>query len=71
MNRGDPFIPCVSFDNDGGYSVAHAQQQLSNTACNSVTLRFQGTAACAGTIVAQHQRQFVVDAGTIKNQNIY
>ena len=69
-NRGAPEMPVVSFDNDGGYSVAHASQQLSNTACNSVQIKFTA-AASSGQLIACHQRQFLIDAGTIKNQNVY
>jgi hypothetical protein len=69
-NRGAPEMPVVSFDNDGGYSVAHSSQQLSNTACNSVSLKVNA-AASSGQIIACHQRHFLIDAGTIKNQNVY
>ena len=70
-NRGNPFLPAISFGNDGGYSVAHAQQQLSNTACNSVTLRTEASAACTGNFTAEHQRQYQVANGTITSVNIY
>ena len=70
-NRGDPFLACISFGNDGGYSVSHAQQQLSNTACNSVTLRTQLSAACTGQLTAEHQRQYQLSSGTITSVNIY
>ena len=70
-NRGSPLIPAISFGNDSGYSVAHASSQLSNTACNSVTLRFQASAACSGVITAEHQRQYMIESGTIKSVNIY
>jgi hypothetical protein len=70
-NRGAPQLPSVSFDNDGGYSLNHAAMQISNTAANSVTLNFKPAAACAGQILAVHERHFSVDNGTIKNTNVY
>ena len=70
-NRGAPFLPCISFGNDGGYSVGHASSQLSNTACNSVTLRFQASGACNGVITAEHARLYSIESGTIKSVNVY
>ena len=70
-NRGGVFLPCLSFGNDGGYSVSHASAQLSNTACNSVTLRTQCAAACTGCLTAEHQRQYMVSNGTITSVNVY
>jgi len=69
-NRGTPEVPCLSFDNDGGYSTAHSSMQLSNVACNSVTLKINA-AAGSGQVMAVHQRHFIVDSGTLKNQNVY
>jgi hypothetical protein len=70
-NRGAPEIPIMSFDNDGGYTApGHASMQLSNTACNVVTLKLKA-AASSGQIIACHERQFIIDAGTIKNMNVY
>jgi hypothetical protein len=69
-NRGAPEVPAISFGPDGGYSVAHATAQVSNTACNQVTLRLNAAAA-SGKIMAVHQRHFKIDNGTIRNANVY
>ena len=70
-NRGNPELPCISFDNHGGYAVGHSSMQLSNVACNSVTLRFDTAAACSGKLMAVHQRQYSVSGATLRNQNVY
>ena len=66
-----PQCPVISLGNDAGYTIGHARQQLSNTACNSVTLRVKCDAACGFTLAAEHQMQFEVSGGTIKSQNVY
>ena len=67
----DPQLPNLSFGNDEGFSVAHAQQQLSNTACNNVTLTFKCKEASVVSIAAQHQRHYEVDQGTLKSSSVY
>ena len=67
----DPQFPNVSFGNDEGFSVAHARQQLSNVACNNVTLTFKCKEASVVSIVAQHQRHYEVDQGTLKSSSVY
>ena len=66
-----PQCPVITLGNDAGYSVAHSRQQLSNTACNSVTLRVKCDAASTFDICAEHQMHYEVSGGTIRSQNVY
>jgi hypothetical protein len=66
-----PQFPNICFGNDKSYSVAHAQQQLSNTACNNVVLSLKCSAASTMVITAEHQRHYSIENGTIKSSNVY
>jgi len=70
-NRPSPNCPQISFAENSGFDLSHATQQISNTSLNSVTCRVNTTNACAGKILAVHQRLFTAENGTIRNQNIY
>ena len=67
----DPQFPNLNFGNDEGFSVAHSRQQLSNTACNNVTLTMTCKVASVVSICAEHQRHYEVDGGTLKSSSVY